>query len=124
LKLELINCQQVYCLDYTSKKDIPSAVFQLSKIIKKHEVQLVHAHLYWPTIIARLAVRNTLPLVFSVHNTITDDAFKLNFLSKYMEKLTYSKGQSAIFVSNAVLKDYEKHLRLGSKQSVIYNFIR
>ncbi|GAA4442030.1 hypothetical protein GCM10023188_41240 [Pontibacter saemangeumensis] len=55
---------------------------------------------------------------------MTDDAFKPNRLSKYLEKLTYSTHQHALFVSNAAFSDYNAHINLSGKASVLYNFIR
>jgi glycosyltransferase involved in cell wall biosynthesis len=125
LKDEIADYEEVYCLNYSSIKDIPRVVLKLANIIKRHNVELIHSHLYWPTIVARLAAAvGKCPLVFSVHNTMTDDAFNVNVLSKYLEKMTYSTKQSAVFVSEAALEDYKKCIPLGGKQKVIYNFIR
>ncbi|MFD3002090.1 glycosyltransferase [Pontibacter toksunensis] len=124
LKPALNNVSAVYCLHYKGKKDLVPAALRLSKIIQKHKIKLVHSHLYWPTIIARLAVSKKVPLIFSVHSTITDDAFKPNILSKYLEKLTYSKRQTGVFVSKTALDDYRQHIKATGENVVLYNFVK
>ncbi|GAB3530537.1 hypothetical protein GCM10027443_11360 [Pontibacter brevis] len=124
LKPELKNVSAIYCLDYKGKKDLLSASMRLSKIIQKHNIELVHSHLYWPTIIARLAVKQNVPLIFSVHSTMSDDAFGPNILSKYLEKLTYSKKQTAVFVSKTALDDYKQHINVNGQAVVLYNLVK
>jgi len=124
IKEELKNVSKVYNLQYKSKKSLPRAIIKLTKIIHDNNVSLVHSHLYWPTIIARLATKGRVPLVFSVHSLMSHDAFGPNILSKYLEQLTYSKNETAVFVSEAALNDYAKHIKLKGKRYVLYNGIR
>lgn len=124
LEYELSNVLFAECLDFRKKLDIPKISFKLNRIIKKHQVNLIHSHLYWPTIVARIANVGKLPHIFSVHTIMTYDAFKPNRLSKYLEKLTYSSQQTALFVSRAAYSDYQSHIRVSGKTAVLYNFIR
>ena len=124
LKPALHNASAIFCLHYKGKKDLVPAALRLSKIIRKHKINLVHSHLYWPTIIARLAVRKKVPLIFSVHSTMTDDAFRPNILSKYLEKLTYSKRQTGVFVSKTALDDYRQQIKATGENVVLYNFVK
>ncbi|MHA6247043.1 glycosyltransferase family 4 protein [Pontibacter sp. CAU 1760] len=112
-------------LNYKGKIDVVAAAYRLSKIIHKYKVDLVHSHLYWPTIIARIALWvKPIPLIFSVHSTMTDDAFGPNVLSKYLEKLTYTAKQTAVFVSETALQDYAQHISLTGNRIVLHNFVR
>ena len=124
LRTEIRNAEKVVCMYYNDKHDILRCALTLKKILKEHDINLVHAHLYWPTIVARLATGRRIPLVFSVHNLISEDAFKPNVLSKYAEKLTYSKKQYALFVSQAAYNDYTEHIKVSGFHKVLYNFIR
>lgn len=120
---ELENVSEIICLNYYKKKDLLRASLQLREIVKSRRASLVHSHLYWPTIISRLAATNTVPLIFSVHNPMTQDAFNPNILSKYLEKASYSKRQTAVFVSRAAYDDYRQHINVSGRAAVIYNFV-
>ncbi|MBF9252054.1 glycosyltransferase [Pontibacter sp. 172403-2] len=117
-----VKADKVYCLGYSGKRSILLSVYRLRKIINKERVALIHAHHYWPANIARLAKPASVPLVFSVHNPLSQDAFTLNRLSFYMEKLTYRSRHHAIFVSAAVGKDYNESIGIKGNATVLYNF--
>lgn len=118
-----VKADKVYCLKYKGKRNILMCILKLRKIILKEQVDLIHAHHYWPTIVARLAKPQKLPFLFTVHNPLSNDAFSLNFLSLYLEKLTYKSSHHAIFVSDTVKSDYQKFIRLKLKHTVLYNFV-
>ncbi|MBB6610837.1 glycosyltransferase [Pontibacter sp. Tf4] len=122
---ELQNVKAVYCLNYTGKKDIPGNALRLNSIIRRHQVSLLHTHLYWPTIIARLSTTfSKIPLLFHVHSLISEDAFKPNILSKYVEQLTYRSRHAAIFVSETAMKDYQRYIKTSGNTAVLHNFVR
>ncbi|MCJ8165801.1 glycosyltransferase [Pontibacter sp. E15-1] len=121
---EIENAKVIKCLNSNSNYGVPSACIALNKIIKAYRVDLIHSHLYWPTIVARGANLGELPHIFSVHTLMTDDAFVPNRLSKYLEKLSYTPKQKALFVSGAALADYQSHINLSGNGSVLYNFVR
>jgi len=124
LAVELRNAKIIQCLGFRRKVDIPIMCIKLSRIIREHKVNLIHSHLYWPTIVARGANISNLPHVFSVHTTMSCDAFKPNRLSKYLERLTYSKMQTAAFVSEAARRDYRKYIRGVGDTVLLHNFVR
>lgn len=118
-----IKAHKVYCLNYKGKRNILSSIYRLQKIIKLENVKLIHAHHYWPTIVARMAKPAPVPLLFTVHNPLSQDAFLLNRLSLYLERLTYNKTHHSIFVSEAVLNDYYKYINVEGESTVIHNFV-
>lgn len=120
--LSQVNAERIYCLGYKGKSNLLFCIFKLRKIIKAEHVDLIHSHHYWPTIAGRLAKPKQIPLLFTVHSLLSNDAFKLNRLSYYLEKLTFNKDQHPIFVSKAVMQDYRQHIHLEERYSVIYNF--
>lgn len=124
LEAELSNVVFIKCLGYQKKVDIPKMGIKLSRIINKYQVNLIHSHLYWPTIVSRIANMRRLPHIFSVHTIMTYDAFKPNRLSKYLEKLTYSGHQTALFVSGTARSDYQSYIKVSGKAAVLYNFVR
>jgi glycosyltransferase involved in cell wall biosynthesis len=120
---EIKNCEKIICLNFKNNFSIPSCVYKLRKIIKEYNADLVHAHLFISTLIARLACPSDVKFVFTVHNVLSQDAFKANKLSKIAEKLLYQKRQKIIFVSDAALKDYDAHIGIKGDSIVLYNFI-
>src|SRR5688572_26564472 len=101
-----IRCRYRYSLDYTSKLGLFNAIAKLRKIIRKHNPVLVRSQLYWSTIIARLACPKKIPLIFSVHLTLSDGSFKFTrkgIVFKWLEKLTYKKRHVLIGVTQEVL---------------------
>lgn len=122
--LPKVQAEKVYCLNYKNKWSFFSCVLSLKKIIREHKVDLVHAHLFWPTILARAAKPKRIPLVFSVHSPLSNDAFLRNKLSLYAERITKIDKHIPVFVSESVKKDYENYLGKQNHSYVLYNFIQ
>lgn len=117
------NCT-VYCLQHYSVRNIGRTIIKLRSIIIRHNPEIIHAHLFDSTLIARLAKPSSIRFYFTIHNLLSEDAFKINKLSLFLEKLTYSKRQIIISVSNAVLKDYNEWVGVKGKSYVLYNFVQ
>lgn len=122
LLLPQIKAEYIYCLGFKGKLNLMSCAYKLRKILKAENVDLIHSHHFWPTIVGRLAKSKQIPLLFTVHSMLSYDAFKLNRLSFYLEKFTYSQRQHPIFVSKAVMEDYKQYINIKSRYSVLYNF--
>ncbi|MER2996442.1 glycosyltransferase [Pontibacter populi] len=118
-----VKADKIYCLNYSGKYSLLKCAYRLKQIIKKEKIDLIHAHHYWPTLVSRLAKHKNIPLIFTVHNALSKDAFELNRLSYYAEKLTYSGNNHVVFVSEAVYKDYDRTIGVKGKADVIYNFV-
>jgi glycosyltransferase involved in cell wall biosynthesis len=113
----------LYCLHFNSKLSFFSAAKKLTDIIKRHDVSAVHAHLFYSTLIARFACPKHIKLIFTVHSLLSKDAFEINSLSLLAEKLTYSKKQTIIGVSQQVLADYDKWIGIQGKSFVLHNYV-
>lgn len=113
----------LYCLNYKNRLDTLAAVLKLRKIIKNEQIDIVHAHLPLSTFIARLACPKNIKFIFSVHNKLSESAFKESPLTYILEKLTYSSRHHAIFVSETARKDYDKTIGIKGKSDVLYNYI-
>ncbi len=116
-----IDGHEVYRLDLIANKNFLKVVFKLKTIIKREKPALVHSHLLKSTWTSRMATFNTCPLFFTVHNTLSDDAFRVNRLSYYFERLTYTSRQILIAVSRAALDDYDKWIGVKGPAVVLYN---
>jgi glycosyltransferase involved in cell wall biosynthesis len=113
----------VHCLNYNGKKDFVNAVFQLNKILKKNKVDIIHAHLLWSSLIARMAKTKSCKLICSLHSVMSEDAFKKNKFSLWAEKLTIRKVDALIGVSEFVVKDYLQYVPFKGATYVLYNFV-
>jgi len=112
-----------YCLRVKNKMSYPGAVIRLKKIINEERPAIVHAHLVYSSIIARLACPKNIPLIFSVHNEIGENVFKKSRILFFLEKLSVKSHHTLIAVSNAVLKDYDAFIPFAGKKYVLENYI-
>ena len=121
-----ISCTQWYYLDYDRMLELPKAVLKLRRIIKKHKPVLVVSHLYWSTIIARLAKPAKTPLIFSVHQILSEGAFDFNrkgSLLRWLDRRTYKKNQVLVGVSQQVIEDYDKQVGIRGDYHVLHNYV-
>ena len=119
-----VKTYATYNLDHTSSKDFPRSIWRLRKIIREHSPVLVHAQLFFSTIIGRLATPHKIPFVFSIHSFLSKDAFEANKLSLHLERLTYHKRQYIISVSETVFKDYAAHVKVKGRFFILNNFVK
>jgi glycosyltransferase involved in cell wall biosynthesis len=114
---------KVSTLDFSSYKDIPRISRFVSSYIKQNQIDIVHSHLYYSNVIARLATPRNIPVFNTIHSISSLASYQVNRMTLYMEKLTYRKRHHIICVSNEVLKDFNKWVGLKGASSVLYNFI-
>jgi glycosyltransferase involved in cell wall biosynthesis len=112
-----------YQLGVKGKKDWVKAVFGMRKIIQSNRPALVHAHLQISSLLARMACPANVPLVFTIHSTFSEDAFRHNKLAVWMERLTVRKRHHLIGVSRFVIEDYSRFVPFKGSIHVLYNFI-
>ncbi|WP_210466233.1 glycosyltransferase [Rufibacter roseolus] len=110
-------------LGFSRKTTLLLYSLKLYNIIKMYKVDLIHSHLYWSTIIARLSNLKKIPHFFSIHNKINETVFTKHPYTKVLEKLTYSKSQTGLAVSNAVKEDYIHSIKPAGDIKVLYNYI-
>ncbi|MEP1094462.1 MAG: glycosyltransferase family 4 protein [Cyclobacteriaceae bacterium] len=121
---ETLKDFEIFSLCFESKSTILSKAWKLRKIIQKNEIDIVHAHLFWSTLVARLAcIGLGVKFIFSLHTIMSEDSFNKSRVMTLMEKLTYKKKQIVLGVSNSVLKDYDEIIGLKGQSHTLYNFI-
>lgn len=112
-----------YILGFTGKLSVPFCAIRLRKIIKKYNPVLIHAHLFYSSLIARIATPKNIPLIYSLHNELSKDIFEHSFVARFLEKSTIRKNHSVVAVSDAVLLDYEKMFGRQPNPFVLKNYI-
>jgi glycosyltransferase involved in cell wall biosynthesis len=112
-----------YRLGFTSYRSLPLAVARLRKIIGEERPDLVRAYLFWASITARLATPASIPLIFSIHSTMSADGYLNSRRTLWLEKLTYRRRHHLISVSEHALDDFDRHVGLKGRADVVTNFV-
>lgn len=123
LKNEITGEVEFVCLDFYKWKDLWKAVRQLRKTIRHYKPILVHSHLFYSSLISRLASNADTPLVTTLHSIFSIDAFEKNPLSVWAERLTLKRRHNLVSVSRFVLNDYLKYVPHKGRSFVLYNFL-
>jgi len=118
-----IVCKKRFVLGFKGKISFIGCITKLKKIIKETNPSLIHAHLFYSSLAAKLACPKNVPLVSTIHSELSKNVFEHNKLYKFAEKITTKKRFYTIAVSKVVLDDYNK-LAIGTqKQFVLRNYI-
>lgn len=96
---------------------------KLRRVIRDNQVSAIHAHLWTATVIARLAAPSGIPFLFTLHTHLSREAFDVNPMSLWVERLTYNKRHHLLSVSQTVLDDYRSYVNLTGPSRVLYNFV-
>jgi glycosyltransferase involved in cell wall biosynthesis len=115
---EQIVCTKKYELSFRSKYSLLSSVSKLKKIISKEKPSLVHSHLFYSSVIARMACRACIPVFYTLHNEMSRNVFNGSKIFTLLEKETIKQNHFAIAVSENVKQDYKKIIG-GQKQVVV-----
>lgn len=121
--LSSIQIQDTYYIGHRSWSNVYSSIRQLTKIIDKHRPDIIHSHLFEPTLLARISCPKKIKFFFTIHNILSKDAFEVNRLSLMAEKLTYKKRHHLIAVSGQALNDYDKWVGIKGPADVLYNYV-
>jgi glycosyltransferase involved in cell wall biosynthesis len=103
-----------------------SQLFRLARYIKKHTIQIIHSHDFFPAFFARIsALVCSIFYFFSVNKifiTLHNSFFWLKTYHHFFNRLLSHFTTKIICVSKSVLEFSELHDRINkSKYSVIYN---
>lgn len=118
-------CDKYYCLNVKSILFFPKAALQLRKIIRENKVDVVHSHLFWPTVIARLGTPTDVPLVTTIHAFIATSVEYRYFHIRLLDKITYRFRKSVILAdAKGALDEYFNFLKLKPyKAYPLYTFV-
>lgn len=120
-----LKCDQLICLKLTSNFFVPSAAVKLRNIIKENKVDIVHSHLFWSTVVARLGTPKRIPLITTIHAFITASLEYRSWRMRMMEKLTYKLRKSTIVaVAKGALDEYFNFINIKPhKACSLYTFV-
>ncbi len=121
--LDNIICSKRYVLNFKGKISFLTCIIKLRKIIKATSPVLIHAHLFYSSLAARVACPSKTPVLYSVHNELSKNIFNGSEFYKQIEKLTISKNHALVGVSKLVLDDYAKSISLPKKHFILRNYV-
>jgi L-malate glycosyltransferase len=122
---EELQCAKLICLNTKSLFSLPLAVFKFRKLIKNEKPDLIHTHLFWPTIIARVAVPKQYPLITTIHAFIATSVEYKNWHVRFLDKLTYRLRKHIIItVARGATEEYFSFLKIKPyKAYTLYTFV-
>lgn len=120
-----VQCDKIYCLGLKSRVLAPLAIMRLKKIIKENNVSLVHSHLFWSTVIARIAVPKRIPLLTTIHAFVASSIEYRPLRMRVIEKFTYKIRKSTIIaVAKGALEEYFNFINVKPHQAHhLYTFV-
>ncbi len=120
-----LQCKKWICLNINSLFALPLAVFKFRKLINEEKPALVHTHLFWPTLVARLSVQKKIPLVTTIHAFIATSVEYKHWYIRFLDRLSYSVRKSIIIVvAKGALHEYFSFLKLKPyKAYSLYTFV-
>jgi glycosyltransferase involved in cell wall biosynthesis len=119
-----VKCDKYYCLNLTSVLQVPFKTGELKKIIKENNVDIVHSHLFWSTMLARIGTPKNIPLLTTIHAFIATSLDYKIWHIRFLDRLTYKLRNSIIIaVAKGALKEYFSLLKLKPyKAYTLYTF--
>lgn len=122
-KNEEIICDKRYILGFSSKLSVFGCILKLKKIINLNQPSIIHAHLFYSSLIARIACPSSIPLIYSLHNEMSKSVFNNSRVLTFIEKNTIRPNHTLIAVSKGVLIDYENTIRKKITSFVLRNYV-
>lgn len=110
-------------LGVTSRFGMLTKAGKLKRYLRKHDIDIVHTHLYQANILSRLGAGRRYKVINTIHAISSVAAYDGNRVWLWLEKLSYKKRHRLIAVSQAVLDDFKKYVGIKGKATVLYNFI-
>jgi glycosyltransferase involved in cell wall biosynthesis len=120
-----LECDKYICLSEPAFRTLPISILKFKSLIKKYKPDLVHSHLVSPNFIARLATPANIPLINTIHTSVSQAIdYKKPFI-RFLEKFTYNYRKPIIIsVSNTAMNDYFNLLRIKPNEHyVLHNFV-
>jgi glycosyltransferase involved in cell wall biosynthesis len=99
-------------------------IMQLRKVIKEHQIDIVHSHLNPAGFYTTIALPKNIKQIHTLHTIYSADTQTRRVLLK-LEKyiLLKNKNTSLIFLSEFLKKDFLDHMHFKGKTFVLNNFI-
>lgn len=120
-----LKCDKLICLNLRSLFGLPFSIFTFRRLVKQEKPDLVHTHLFWPTLIGRFAVPKKIPLITTIHAFIASSVEYKHWYIRLLDKISYRYRKSLIIVvAKGALQEYFSFLKLKPwKAFALYTFV-
>ena len=120
-----LQCKKLVNLNTKSLFTLPLAFFKFRKLMKNEKPDIVHTHLFWPTLVARFSLQKKIPLITTIHAFIATSGEYKHLYIRFLDKLSYNFRKSAIVVvAKGALEEYFSFLNLKPyKAYALYTFV-
>jgi glycosyltransferase involved in cell wall biosynthesis len=108
----------VTCLPAKNNIQIILQVWAVVRYIRKHQIQVVHAHLPWAGIVSRLVHKLIgIPVIYTEHNKYE----RYHVLTRWMNKLTFRWQTLVVAVSDDVATSIKKNIDTAVSVRTVLN---
>ncbi len=115
---------EIHCLHYSGRSSIPRILRQLRRLIRKHDIRLVHSHLFLSTLLARLACPRDVRLISSYHSLLHDpEGPQYSSLQLRLDRWSYRRRFHSVFVSKTVQDCIAPQLGIKGNFSLLPNYV-
>lgn len=120
-----LQCTRYICLKQRSLLFFPFTALALCKLIRQYQVDIVHTHLFWPTLIARMATPKNVTLITTIHAFIATSVEYKKWFIRFLDKVSYRLHKSVIIgVAKGATAEYFSFLNLKPYRCYsIYTFV-
>ncbi|CAN5761832.1 glycosyltransferase [soil metagenome] len=120
-----LECTKYICLNQGSLFFFPLMAIKFRRLIKQYNIDIVHTHLFWPTLIARMGTPKNVPLITTIHAFIATSVEYKKWYIRFLDKSSYRLRRSAIIaVAKGALTEYFSFLRIRPyKAYALYTFV-
>jgi glycosyltransferase involved in cell wall biosynthesis len=120
-----LQCKKLVNLNTKSLFTLPFAFFKFRKLVNKEKPDLVHTHLFWPTLVTRFSLQKKIPLITTIHAFIATSGEYKHWYIRFLDKLSYKFRKSTIVVvAKGALEEYFSFLKLKPyKAYALYTFV-
>jgi glycosyltransferase involved in cell wall biosynthesis len=120
-----LQCDQYISMNLKSLFSLPLAIIKLRSIIRKNKIDIVHTHLFWPTVVGRIVTPKKIPLLTTIHTSVSTSLDYTHWHIRVTDKITYHlRKNTVIAVSKNALKEYFSFLKLKPFRSyLLHTFV-
>jgi glycosyltransferase involved in cell wall biosynthesis len=120
-------CDKYYSLNLkmTDFLILPLIVLRLKKLLKSIDPDLIHTHLYWPTVLTRIAASRKVPVITTVHAFVSQLVDYRKWYFRWFYRFTYKLRRTTIIaVAKGALDEYFTFLKLKRNKAFhLYTFV-
>lgn len=113
--IEALGAKAV-CFKANNNLQMFQRIGEISRYVQEHKIDVIHSHLPWAGVIARLVGKKTgVPVVYTEHNKWE----RYNKITYWLNKLSFGWQSAAVAVSNDVQQSIRENSGAGFRELVL-----